>query len=166
MTVSGMHDSDPRNFINIAMNKIPGGRRLPKVGVLYFYRRCDEFPDIDAAFQTFLDDSLKGSTAEDLDSGLMNEKDDAGSEERLSKKARVDKQKMDAYASVSGMVEFTTKIYEELQRSNKSTERHNKSMEHLKQIKIEMELAKALGEVDRLKELAVEMRKLNELNEL
>jgi hypothetical protein len=52
MTVSGTHDSEPWNFIDIAMNKIPGGRRLSKVGILYFYRRCEEFPDVDAAFQS------------------------------------------------------------------------------------------------------------------
>jgi hypothetical protein len=51
ITISGTHDSDPWNFIDVAMNKVPGGRPLSKVGVVYFYRRCEEFPDVDSSFQ-------------------------------------------------------------------------------------------------------------------
>ena len=64
MTRSGEHNSDPWNFVDVAMNTIPSGRQFPKVGILYFFCRCEEYPEIDAAFQTFLDESMKGSTAD------------------------------------------------------------------------------------------------------
>lgn len=48
---------------------------------------------------------------------------------------------------------MSVKLYDEFQCSNKR-------MEQLKEIKIEMELAKALEDMDRLKELATELRKL------
>ena len=54
------------------------------------------------------------------------------------------------------MSQFTSKIYDELQRSNKK-------MESLKWMKVEIELSKTLGDTDRLKELAAKMRKVNEV---
>lgn len=115
MTVSGTHDSDPWNFIDPAMNKIPGGRRLPKVGVLYFYRRCEEFPDVDAAFQPFLDDALKGSTVcNDTTKQDKKENGNTETEGRMTKRSRDDKQRREAYVAIAGMSQFTAKIYDEV----------------------------------------------------
>jgi hypothetical protein len=120
MTLSGTHDSDPWNFIDHAMNKIPGGRRLPKVGVLYFYLRCQEFPDVDAAFQIFLDDGLKGSTTDVIsETGTMRRRESTESDERSSKRAKDEKQRADAYSAVSSMNNISSLIYDEFQRSNK-----------------------------------------------
>jgi hypothetical protein len=44
-----------------------GTTMVTKDSAYYFFCRCNEYPDIDAKFQTFLDDAIKGST-EDLDS--------------------------------------------------------------------------------------------------
>jgi hypothetical protein len=125
MTVSGTHNSDPWNFVDIA-NKIPGGRRLPKVGVLYFYRRCEEFPDVDAAFQTFLDDSLKGSTIE------VNHRSSTDSNKQSSKKFKEEKDKKDAYSLITEMAHYSSQTYDEFQRSNKK-------MEHFEQRKVDFE---------------------------
>jgi hypothetical protein len=61
MTASGTHDSYPWNFVEAAMNKAKKPA-LTKLGVYYFYVRCDEHPDMDAHFQPFLDPMLLGDT--------------------------------------------------------------------------------------------------------
>ena len=61
MTASGTHDSDPWNFVEAAMNKAKKPA-LTKLGVYYFYVRCNEHPDMDAHFQPFLDPMLLGDT--------------------------------------------------------------------------------------------------------
>jgi hypothetical protein len=120
MTLSGTHDSDPWNFIDHAMNKIPGGWQLPKVGVWYFYLRCEEFPDVDAAFQIFLDDGLKGSTTDVIsETGLMRRRESMDSDERSFKRAKDEKRRADAYSAVSSMNNFSSLIYDESQRSNR-----------------------------------------------
>jgi hypothetical protein len=46
-----------------------GSTLVIKDSAYYFFIRCNEHPEIDAQFQTFLDDAIKGSTeAIDLDS--------------------------------------------------------------------------------------------------
>lgn len=61
MTASGTHDSNPWNFVEGAMNKAKKPA-LTKLGVYYFYVRCNEHPDMDAHFQPFLDPLLLGDT--------------------------------------------------------------------------------------------------------
>ena len=59
MTKSGTHDSDPYNFVEVAMRGFTG---LTPISVFYFYKRCDEHPDIDSVFQPFMYDDLKGNS--------------------------------------------------------------------------------------------------------
>ena len=160
MTQSGTHDSDPWNFVDVAMNKIPGGRRLPKVGILYFFRQCEEFPNIDTAFHTFLDNNLKGSTV----SGVVELEDDStefAADNRCNKgsnkKARLEKDHADTLASIRVMSEQTSRIYAKFQRTNIV-------MEKIRMIQVELEVAKMLGDTDRIKELAMEMKELNRIN--
>ena len=47
MMKSGTHDSDPYNFVEVAMRGFMG---LTPILVFYFYKRCDGHPDIDSAF--------------------------------------------------------------------------------------------------------------------
>ena len=56
MTKSATHDSDPYNFVKVAMRGFTG---LTPVSVSYFYKWCDEHPDIDSVFQPFMNDDLK-----------------------------------------------------------------------------------------------------------
>jgi hypothetical protein len=56
MTASGTHDSDAWNFVEGAMKTFTG---FTKVGIFYFWTRCEENPDVDANFITFMDESLK-----------------------------------------------------------------------------------------------------------
>ena len=56
---SGTHHSDPYNFVEVAMRGFTG---LTPISVFYFYKQCDEHPDIDSVFQRFMNDDLKGNS--------------------------------------------------------------------------------------------------------
>jgi hypothetical protein len=57
MTESGTHDNDLWNFVEVAMKDFSG---MTKISVYYFFMRCENTDGIDAHFQPFLDQSLKG----------------------------------------------------------------------------------------------------------
>ena len=59
VTKSGTHDSDPYNSVKVAMRGFTG---LTPISVFYFYKRCDEHPDIDSVFQPFMNNDLKGNS--------------------------------------------------------------------------------------------------------
>ena len=59
MMKSRTHDSDPYNFVKVAMRGFTG---LTPISVFYFYNECDECPDIDSGFQPFMNDDLKGNS--------------------------------------------------------------------------------------------------------
>ena len=151
MTQSGTHDSDPWNFVDMAMNKIPGGRRLPKVGILYFFRRCEEFPNTDTSFQTFLDSNLKGSTVSGV---VVDDVHTPPTEDRTSKKAKMEKDRSDAFTSIRLMSEQTSRMYDKFHRSNAT-------MEKFKHLEVELDYAKALGDTARIRELALELREMH-----
>ena len=58
MMLSGEHDSDPFNFVEIAMKHV-GKAGLSLLGCYYFFMRCNEFPEI---FSQMLDTSVSGNT--------------------------------------------------------------------------------------------------------
>jgi hypothetical protein len=58
MTESGTHDSNPWNFVKVAMKDFSGG--MTKISVYHFFMRCENTDGVDAHFQPFLDQSLKG----------------------------------------------------------------------------------------------------------
>ena len=59
MMKSRTHDSDPYNFVEVAMRGFTG---FTPISVFYFYKPCDEHPDIDSVFQPFMNDDLKGNS--------------------------------------------------------------------------------------------------------
>ena len=59
MMKSRTHDSDPYNFVEVAVRGFTG---LTPISVFYFYKWCDEHPDIDSVFQLFMNDDLKGNS--------------------------------------------------------------------------------------------------------
>jgi hypothetical protein len=71
MTVSGMHSNSAWDFVQASLKDLKDGgggtTMVTKDLAYYFFCRCNEYPDIDAKFQTFLDDAIRGST-EGLDS--------------------------------------------------------------------------------------------------
>ena len=169
MTCSGVHDSDPWNFVDVAMNKIPGGRQFPKVGILYFYRRCEEYPEIDAAFQTFLDESMKGSTMDSRTNPILTENDEG------NKKAKTEKaKKIEALKSITSIASNTYEIYKEYQRANATKEIiENKKFQidvvnaEIRGLQVQINVASALGKTDDLQKLSIKLADLvTELNAL
>jgi hypothetical protein len=64
MTVSGEHNSDPYNFLEVAMKKI-GTRGLTLLVAIIFLKLCDKNPEVNVSHSIQMDDILKGSTDDD-----------------------------------------------------------------------------------------------------
>ena len=79
MTKSGTHDSDPYNFVEVAMIGFIG---LTPISVFYFYKQC-EHPDIDLVFQPGMNDALKGNS---ITLGTCNDDDTSPSTLALTSK--------------------------------------------------------------------------------
>jgi hypothetical protein len=62
MGLSGNNESDPYLFVDAAKKRVKGGQSVHRLGIYYFYYRCEEYPGIDAKFSPVLDDWLKGNT--------------------------------------------------------------------------------------------------------
>jgi hypothetical protein len=72
MTLSGEHDSDPYNFVDVAIKNV-GGSGLTTLGCYYFFKRCEDNPEVDVSFANEMDKSLKGNTDTTyLDSKVAN----------------------------------------------------------------------------------------------
>jgi hypothetical protein len=66
MTRSGDHDNDAWNYMQAACKELPG---ITIDAAYYFHVRCKEYPNINAEFQVFIDQEIKGSS-EDIGPGL------------------------------------------------------------------------------------------------
>jgi uncharacterized lipoprotein len=111
--------------------------------------------------------NLKGSTVATSIESKQEDKvsGETETEGRLTKRAKEEKQRQEVYVAITGMSQFTAKLYDEVRKSNDEARRSNEEARRsnqIKQIKVEMELAKLLEDVDRIKELAAEMRNLKE----
>ena len=97
---------DPYNYVHVAMKKV-GGSALTPLGCYYFYKLCDQNPQVDATFAQGIDAMLKGPT-DATTTTIPSKSNEPGM-----------KDKKRAYAA---MVEFgkTAKtIAEEMKQSNK-----------------------------------------------
>jgi hypothetical protein len=61
MTISGEHDSNAYNFMDIAMKNVKSNG-LTKIGCYYFFVRCEGNPEIDVRFDDRMEISLMGTT--------------------------------------------------------------------------------------------------------
>jgi hypothetical protein len=125
MTVSGTHDSDPYNFLDVAINSIKGAKRMNKIAVHYFFVRCDEHEAIDAAFSPFLDSEIKGSTTDDNMSDLGSSTVKSG-DKQDEKNLR-----MQGYAAMATVASNSTVMVA--------------AMKKAKDLEVTIELAKAVG---------------------
>jgi hypothetical protein len=68
-TQHGEYASDPYHFIDIAMKVVGGVNGLTKLGCYYFFKRCDDNPEVDASFATNeMNGNLMGQTDQMLTS--------------------------------------------------------------------------------------------------
>ena len=106
MTKSGTHDSDPFNFMEVAVNKV-GKVGLSMLGAYYFYQRCEEHPGIDDCFDTSMSINLLGNTT-NLDGG----RDDYPNVTEKSQRKR-------AYAAMTDLTNIAANIKSQMEQSNK-----------------------------------------------
>jgi hypothetical protein len=126
MTLSGTHDNSAFNFLDIAMNKVKGAKILSKIGMYYFYCRCEEHDDIDASFQPFLDGSIRGSTV--CESSLSEEEDESlKTSKSCDPKADEKKLRKKAYESIGEMTAHAANMYKEMQAANEELKRNNRA---------------------------------------
>jgi hypothetical protein len=169
MSVSGTHSHTPLNFLDVAINKTKGGRMFHRLGVYYFYIRATEYDElIDATFQPGLCDDHKGSTAPECvltdsespdSSGAENPTDSSTSRSavKVHRQRKVinlvddeDKQQMaSAVMAITAISQNATSMATQMKRAN-DIEEQKLSME---QLKMKMELAKALGNTGVLEDL-------------
>ena len=156
MTESGTHDSDPWNFVECAMSGISG---FTKIGVYYFYQRCEENIDIDGYFQPFLDLSMRGDTVSLLDD--EDETEDTGTTNNSSsKRARVSSMSEDIKMLQQHILQQGGTILQHLvdaadERTTAAAERKSAALDRKKKMKFHarLEVAKALGDTGELRKL-------------
>jgi hypothetical protein len=160
MTVSGTHDNSAYNFLDIAMNKVKGAKILSKIGMYYFYCRCEEHDDIDASFQPFLDGSIRGSTA--CESSLSDEleEDESLKTNKSSFDPKTDEKKLrkKAYESIGVMTTHAANMYKEMQAANEELKRNNRAKNNMKKLQATIEVAKAMGDHSLLQSLLVKLQ--------
>ncbi len=155
MTQSGTHDNNAYNFLDGALNNVAGAKTMSKIGMYYFYMRCEEHDDIDSCFQPFLDSKIRGSTHDTGDTGdssLTPVGVPSTIKCNKSNDNEIQKKGMDALIEMSVQ---TTKLVTEITKGNESSlaeqQRNNRLLASI-------ELAKALGDIDLLKKILEEQQ--------
>ena len=159
MTKSRTHDSDPYNFVEVAMRGFTG---LAPISVFNFYKRCDKHPDIDSVFQPFMNNDLKGNSIT-----LRTCDDDNTSPSTIGSTS-----KTVLFDQMDTMVKQGSQLLDLLKTSveEQKLERLDRKQEHLdcnkrSTIKSQIEIAKALGDHDKLQRLSKQLKEsLNEHN--
>jgi hypothetical protein len=123
MTKSGTHDNDPYNFVAPVLH---GNNQITIMAAYYFYKRCEDYPDIDASFQPFMDSRLKGST-EDLN-GDDADSSSPRSEMTTATNTRVPGKK-DFYDMLVSSNITTKELLNEYKQVNKKREEYNAKKE-------------------------------------
>ena len=107
--MSGEHDSDAFNFVEVAMKKI-GKSGLTIAGCYYFFKICDENPDVDVHHSVTMDDALRGNSDDTKSSS---------DDEPLKNRTRIQDEKKRAYAAISDISGVAKSIAEEIKETNR-----------------------------------------------
>ena len=152
MMKSGTHDSDLYNFVEVAMRGFTG---LTPICVFYFYKRCDEHPDIDSVFQPFMNDNLKGNS---ITLGTCDDDDTSPSTIGSTSKTVL-------FDQMDMMVKQGSQLLDLLKMSveEQKLERLDRKQERLdcdkrSTINSQIEIAKALGDRDELRRLSKQLK--------
>ena len=159
MTKSRTHDSDPYNFIEVAMRGFTG---LTPISVFYVYKQSDEHPDIDSVFQPFMNDDLKGNS---ITLGTCDDDDTSPSTIGSTSKTVLFDQMDTMVQQGSQLLDLLKTSVEEqkLERLDRKQERID--CDKRSTINSQIEIAKALGDHDELQHLSKELKEsLNECN--
>jgi hypothetical protein len=145
MALSGEHDNDPYNFVDVAMKKVGGTAGLTKTGCYYFFQRCatkEHEEAIDDIFGNTMDKILMGNTNSPLDSSVSNSDSGGGGSDKKR-----------AYAAIVDMSNVVTSIAAEMKKSTSAMEEKNRID---KQSQLIM-LAQHLGKDDLLQGLLADL---------
>ena len=152
ITKSGTYDSDLYNFVEVAMKGFTG---LTPISVFYFYKRCDEHPDIDSMFQPFMNEDLKGNS---ITLGTCD--DDNTSPSTIGSTS-----KTVLFDQMDTMVKQRSQLLDLLKTSveEQKLERLDRKQECLdcdkrSTINSQIEIAKALGDCDELQRLSKQLK--------
>jgi len=157
MTISGEHDNDPYNFVDVAMKKVGGSATagLTTIGCYYFYKRCasKEHEGLNDAFVNTMDEALMGNTNSPLVDYSGNSPESGVKEEGTSSKKR-------AYAAIVDMSNVVTAISNEMKKATLVMEKiceNDKEKNKLDKCGHIIQLAKHLGEDDMLRTLLADL---------
>jgi hypothetical protein len=157
MTVSGTHDNEPWNFVEVAMSKLPGAG-FTKASVYYFFKRCELVPDIDSHFQPFLDPELMGDST---CIGSLTDENDSDTKGTSASSSTLKRTKENLEGLLGDMIDQTQSMLSHLEAAandrKEALDLTRKKMKFTAQI----DLAKALGDQDELKRLMEEAKTLN-----
>lgn len=106
MTVSGEHDSDSFNFMDVAMKNVGAGQSLTKLGCYYFFKRCDENKEVDEKFVVGVEPGIKGNSD---DISIITSEDPT----------TLSSQKKRAYSAIAELNDVAKTIAEQMKESNR-----------------------------------------------
>ena len=159
MMKSRTHDSDPYNFVEVAMRVFTG---LTPISVFYFYMWCDEHPDIDSVFQLFMNDNLKGNS---ITLGTCDDDNTSPSTIGSTSKTVLLDQMDTMVKQGSQLLDLLKTSVEEqkLERLDRKQERID--CDKRSTINSQIEIAKALGDCDKMQHLSKQLKEsLDERN--
>ena len=152
MTKSGTHDSDPYNFVEVAMRGFTG---LTPISVFYFYKRCDEHPNIDSVFQPFMNDDLKGNS---ITLGTCDDDDTSPSTIGSTSKTVLFDQMDTMVKQGSQLLDLLKTSVEEQKLDRLDRKQERLDCDKRSTINSQIEIAKALGDRQELQCLSKQLK--------
>ena len=159
-------------FVECAMSGVSG---FTKVGVYYFYQRCEENIDNDGYFQPFLDIlSMRGDTVSLLDNDDKAEDTIATQSSSLSKRAKKDAGATSLLcdAMLQNLIQQGGTLLQHLadaaeDRKAAAEERKSAASDRKRKLKFHarLEVAKALGDKDEVIKLMAEAKSMDDNSE-
>jgi hypothetical protein len=135
MTASGEHDSDPYNFVDLAMKSAKATSVLTKIGCYYFFQRCvEKNQEIDDTFGDTMDEALKGNTNSSLSPSPLGDSASTINNNSSEKKR--------AYTAIDNISSSLNSISAQVTAQTEIAQRAQL-----------IELAKSLGDMDMLRGL-------------
>ena len=149
---SRTHDSDPYNFVKVAMRGFTG---LTPISVFYFYKWCDEHPDIDSVFQLFMNDDLKGNS---ITLGTCDDDNTSPSTLASTSKTVLFDQMDMMVQQGSQLLELPKTSVEEQRLEQLDRKQERMDCNKRSTINSQIEIAKALGDHEELQCLSNELK--------
>ena len=152
MTKSGTHDSDPYEFVEVAMRGFMG---LTPISVFYFYKWCDKHPDIDSVFQPFMNDASKGNS---ITLGTCDDDDTSPSTLAWTSKTVLIDQMDTMVQQGNQLLELLKTSVEDQKVEQLDRKQEWMDCDKISTIHSQIEIAKSLGDCEELQCLSNELK--------